>query len=229
MWGFLTEVKFSAVTQVAIFSALMLFLISRRRDPHLVASRPRAVRLVILALIFFYFLWSLSSLVLPSLRNVNLFGMILINLGMAWQIINTYLERPYRRALVDFVREPKNPEAGQRAWQSGQRFYYSFFLPVALLSGSLPWRFLAESAKDHVREDLGEILAQHGKRQSFVSFNALMAFLRQRLQSDLLPAEFQEAMAALLDQLAQHPWLEEQINDYLTLVQESPESLPFVE
>ncbi len=229
MWGFLTEVKFSALTQVIIFTGMFIFLLSRRRDQTVVAARPRLVRLVILALTFFYFLWSQSSLVLPSLRNVNLLGMIIINLMLVWQICNIYLERPYRRALEAFGQEPQNRALLEGAWQSGQRFYYSFFLAAALLSGSLPWRFLAENARDHVRADMAEILARFGKRQGFVSLKALLAFLRGRLQSDLLPAEFREVMTTLLSQMDQHPWLEEQINEYLNLILESPENLPYVE
>ncbi len=229
MWGILGEVQFSALTQIVIFFGLFLFLVSRRRDQTVVASRPRLVRLVILALVFLYFVWSMSSLVLPSLRNVNLFGMLLVNLVMAWSIVNIYLERPYRRALEVFAQEPRDREAGERAWQAGHRFYYSFFLVAALLSGSLPWHFLAENAKDSIRADLREILGRHGKQEGFVSFRALVAFLKSRAQSDLLPAEFRQAMAGLLAELTRHPWLEEQVNDYLTLVQESPETLPFVE
>jgi hypothetical protein len=228
MWGFLSEVKFSALPQIIIFFGLFLFLISRRRDPEVVASRPRVVRLAILALLFLYFLWSQSSLLLPSLRNVNLMGMVLINLIMVWNIINMVLERPYRRALKDFAAKPHDQEAGDLAWQAGQRFYYSFFLAAALLSGTLPWRFLAENARDSIRTDLVAILAEHGKQESFASFRALLIFLRNRLQSNLLPEEFREAMTRLLAQLGQHPWLEEQVNDYLRLILESPEHLPHV-
>lgn len=229
MWGILSEVKFSALTQIVIFFGLFFFLVSRRRDHTVVASRPRLVRLVILALVFLYFVWSQSSLVLPSLRNVNLFGMFLVNLVMLWSIINIYLERPYRKALEAFAQEPRDVEAGEKAWQTGHRFYYSFFLAAALLSGTLPWHFLAENAKDGIRADLGNILAKHGKQQGFVSFKALVDFLQNRSQSDLLPVEFRQAMAGLLAEMTRHPWMEEQVNDYLTQVRESPETLPYVD
>jgi len=228
MWQFLSEVKFSALTQVVIFFGLFLILLSYRKDPTVVAARPRLVRLVILALIFLYFLWSQSSLVLPSLRNVNIFGMILINLGMLWQWVNIFLERPYRRALEEFAENPGSPGVGEQVWATGHRFYFSFYLIAALLSGALPWRFLSESAKDGIRHDLADTLSRHGKSRSLVSFGAMLTFVRRRLDSDLLPPEFRESMAALLAQLEQHPWLEEQVNDYLRQVWESPETLTYI-
>ena len=58
----------------------------------------------------------------------------------------------------------------------------------------------------------------------------MVSFLKRRLAADgNLPADFKEVMGKTLDDLLKHPWIEEQINDFLGIVMESPEDLHFPE
>ncbi len=58
----------------------------------------------------------------------------------------------------------------------------------------------------------------------------MVGFMKSRLASDPnLPADFKAVMGKTLDDLDKHPWLEEQVNEFLRIAMESPEDLHFPE
>jgi hypothetical protein len=69
-----------------------------------------------------------------------------------------------------------------------------------------------------------------GVEKKLVSLSLMVGFMRNRLASDQnLPADFKAVMEKTLDDLPKHPWLEEQVNEFLRLATESPEDLHFPE
>lgn len=222
----LWSLEFTSITQILIFVALAIYLLTHRKDPSLVVSRPRLGRLAMVMLVFLYFVWSWASVVLPALRTINLLGMIGINLLMLGNLVATRLERPYRRALAAFGRDPEQETLLEDARHSGRRFYNFAYLGLALVSGIAPWQFLRETARERVHADIQEALAGQGKRSPVISFKGMAAFLQDRLaQDEFLPPEFKEVMQKDIQRFAQHTWAEEQVNEYLSLVLENPEEL----
>ena len=66
--------------------------------------------------------------------------------------------------------------------------------------------------------------------KKLISLNLMVGFLKNRLAADKnLPADFKEVMGKTLDDLEKHPWLEEQINEFLRIAMETPEDLHFPE
>ena len=54
--------------------------------------------------------------------------------------------------------------------------------------------------------------------------------MKNRLAGDEnLPADFKEVMGKIIDDLEKHPWIEEQINEFLRIAMETPEDLHFPE
>ena len=54
--------------------------------------------------------------------------------------------------------------------------------------------------------------------------------MKSRLASDEnLPADFKEVMEKSIDDLTKHPWIEEQVNEFLRIATEAPEDLHFPE
>ena len=115
-------------------------------------------------------------------------------------------------------------------WSYGKRFYYCYYIFQSLVSGSNPFRFLKEIATDRVRDDIKDELRQMGVKKKLISLALMIEFMKNRLTCDEnLPADFKEVMGKTLDDLGKHPWLEEQVNEFLRLAMESPEDLHFPE
>ena len=69
-----------------------------------------------------------------------------------------------------------------------------------------------------------------GVKKKLISLSLMIEFMKNRLACDeTLPADFKEVMGKTLDDLGKHPWLEEQVNEFLRLAMESPEDLHFPE
>lgn len=226
MWDFLVNLLSHAYTQVIILSLFVWYFFTHRHDPRLLVSRVGLLRIIILISIFLYFLLSWSSGIRPALAQGAVLGMVLINLLMLFNVVLGRLEGPYRDALNAYAQKPDHPEHLDQIWRRGKRFYYLCHLLSALLSGMSPWRFLQDIAGARVREDLKVTMAQHGVARKFISLSALVAFMKARLaQDELLPKDFKDLMAQAVSQFSQHAWIEEQVNAFLDLAMENPETL----
>jgi hypothetical protein len=226
MFDFLFRMEASVYIQVIILILLLAYFFGYRKDPRHLVSGVSVLRTITLVLIFFYFLWNWASSVSPALRNVSVLGMFIINLYMLWNVILTRLERPYRDALEACGQNLGKPEEIQTVWRTGKTFAYVRYFPQALFSGSSPFKFLHGIAAEQVRQDLKEVLHRHGISKDLISLQTQVTFLKDRLAADeTLPPEFKETMLKAIAQFSQHPWIEEQVNQFLTTVQENPETL----
>jgi hypothetical protein len=73
-------------------------------------------------------------------------------------------------------------------------------------------------------------LRQLGVEKKLISLKLMVGFMKTRLAGDQnLPADFKVVMEKTLTDLEKHPWLEEQVNEFLRLAMESPEDLHFPE
>ena len=113
-------------------------------------------------------------------------------------------------------------------WKYGRRFYYGYYIFQSLVSGTNPLRFLKEIATDRVRDDIKDALRQMGVQKKLISMALMIEFMKNRLTCDeTLPEDFKAVMGATLEGLGKHPWIEEQVNEFLRLAMESPEDLHF--
>ena len=79
-----------------------------------------------------------------------------------------------------------------------------------------------------MRDDIKDELRQMGVKKKLISLSLMIEFMKNRLTCDeSLPTEFKEVTEKNLDDLGKHPWLEEQVNEFLRIAMESPEDLHF--
>jgi len=141
-------------------------------------------------------------------------------------LILSRLERPYRRALNNYCNLPREEQDLEEVWSTGKRFYYSRFFLESLFTGVSPFRFLHEVAASRIRDDVQDLLRHCGDGRQFISLESILDFLQERLRSDdTLPQDFKEIVTRDLSQFGQHPWVRDQVNEYLRLAMESPESI----
>lgn len=220
----------SAYVEIIILILLLIGFIVHRKDPRLVVSGIRIVRTVIVVLIFFYFMFIWASTVQPTLRSISIFGMFLINLFMLYNLILARLERPYRDILIKISLATGDHELVHAMWRTGKRFYYVRYAWSSLFSGTNPFEFLRDIAIERVREDIKDELRRMGVEKRLVSLKLMLGFIKTRLACDeTLPADFKEVMEKNIDDLGKHPWLEEQVNEFLRIATETPEDLHFPE
>jgi len=220
----------SAYIQIVIFFLLGAYFVRHRRDPRMVVSGIRLIRVIILLIIFLYFTLTWGSLIVPSLRAISVFGMFIINIYLFYYLLLARMERPYRDTLTALSQNPEKDETFHGVWSRGKRFYYFYYFIHSLFSGSNPFRFLQEMATDRVRDDIKDELRRLGVQKKLISLNLMVGFMKNRLAGDEnLPADFKEVMGKTLDDLEKHPWLEEQVNEFLRIAMESPEDLHFPE
>ena len=219
--------------EVIIFVLLVAYLVIHRHDKRLVVSGISMLKVFILLIIFIYFAWMpivWPSLIPSSMLILSVFGMFVINFYLVYSLILARIERPYRQALANLVREPEKHEIFREIWSSGKRFYYYHYIFQSLVSGANPFHFLSDIANDRVRDDIKDALRQLGVEKKLISLSLMVGFMKSRLASDQnLPADFKEVMGKTLDDLDKHPWLEEQVNEFLRIATESPEDLHFPE
>ena len=209
----------------------MAYVVIHRHDKRLAGfSR---LKVFILLIIFFYFAWMpivWPSLIPSSMLTLSIFGMFVVNFYLVYSLVLARIERPYRERLANLAQEPRNQEIFPPIWSSGKRFYYCYYIFQSLVSGTNPFRFLKEIATDRVRDDIKDELRRLGVEKKLISLNLMVGFLKNRLAADAnLPADFKEVMGKTLDDLEKHPWLEEQINEFLRIAMETPEDLHFPE
>jgi hypothetical protein len=226
----LSSMLFSAYTQVVILILMVAYFFGHRKDPRLVASGVNLLRTLILTVIFIYFMFFWASTVEPSLRGASVAGMVIINLYMLYNLVLTRLERPYRDALETFGREPQKPGHMEDIWQAGKKFFYADYFFSSLYSGDLPWVYLHDLAVDRIRTDIRKTLKQQGVEDRLTTMRTMMAYLRSQVDCDQeMPQDFKEVIDQSIEQFAKHPWIEEKVNQFLTLAIETPEDLNYPE
>ncbi len=220
----------SAYIQIVIFFLLGAYFVRHRRDPRMVVSGVRLIRVIILLIIFLYFTLTWGSLIVPSLRAISVFGMFIINIYLFYYLLLARMERPYRDTLTALSQNPEKDETFHGVWSHGRKFYYFYYFIHSLFSGSNPFRFLKEMATDRVRDDIKDELRRLGVEKKLISLNLMVGFMKNRLAGDEnLPADFKEVMGKIIDDLEKHPWIEEQVNEFLRIAMETPEDLHFPE
>ena len=226
MWNFLVDTMSIAYVQLVILCLFIWYFLSHRKDLRMPVSRVGVIRLIILLLIFTYFLLSWASGIRPALAQAAVFGMFVINLFFLYSLVLSRLERPYRDALGVYCQDPQNQENLDAIWSTGKRFYYLRHVFSSIMSGESPLRFLHEVTTSRIRDDVQACLRQRGLTQQFISLKGMIAFLEGRLgEEDLLPPEFKEVVKKELQDFQQHPWVEDQINEYLKMALETPEKI----
>ncbi|RJR47232.1 MAG: hypothetical protein C4567_01315 [Deltaproteobacteria bacterium] len=226
MWNFLIDTMSIAYVQLAILILFIWYFLVHRKDPRMPVSRVGLIRLVIMVVIFTYFLLSWASGIRPALAQAAVFGMFVINLIFLFSLVRSRLERPYRDALNIYCQDPQNREHLDDVWSSGKRFYYLRHFFNSIMSGESPTQFLHEVTIGRIRDDVQACLRQRGLTQQFISLKGMIAFLESRLGEEaLLPPEFKEVVKKDLQDFQKHPWVEEQINEYLRMALETPEDI----
>lgn len=215
---------------IAILVILLIAFFALRKDPRLVVSGIRLVRIIMLVLIFFYLMFVWVSAINPALRTISIFGMFLINLVMIHNLILARLERPYRDALKAMTGEPERHELIHRVWHTGKRFYYFHYVWSSLFSGANPFHFLHDLATDRVREDIKDTLRRYGVEQKMITLPMMAGYLKRQIACDAtMPVDFKDLMEKAIEDFAKHPWIQEQGNEFLRLATERPEDLHFPE
>lgn len=230
MFQMILNLLASAYFEILILFLLLIGFIRHRKDPRLVVSGVRIVRTIIFVVIFFYFMFIWASSVQPTLRSISLFGMFFINLVLFYNLLLARLERPYRDALMKIAEDPENHDMVHAVWRAGKRFFYLRYTWSSLFSGTNPLTFLRDVAADRVREDTKDTLRRMGVAKRLISMKLMVGFMKERLAcDDNMPTDFKVMTEKTIDDLEKHPWLEEQINEFLRIATEAPEDLHFPE
>jgi Ca2+/Na+ antiporter len=215
--------------ELIIFVLLVAYFVIHRHDRRGISL----LKVFILLIIFIYFAWMpivWPSLIPSSMRTLSVFGMFVVNFYFFYSLILARIERPYREALANLVREPEKHEIFRDIWSSGKRFYYYSYIFQSLVSGANPFHFLSNIANDRVRDDIKDTLRQLEVEKRLISLKLMVGFMKTRLAGDQnLPADFKVVMEKTLDDLEKHPWIEEQANEFLRIATETPEDLHFPE
>jgi Ca2+/Na+ antiporter len=230
MFQYVQDFLGSAYIEVIIFFLLIAYFVANRKDQHAVKSGLNLLRVIILLIIFLYFIWSWATLIPPSLRALSVLGMFIINFYFLYCLVLMRVERPYRVALEAMGRDPEKPGIFRDIWSYGKRFYNYYYIFQSLFSGTNPLHFLSNITSDRVQDDIRNTLRQMGVEKQLISLKVMVGFMKSRLASDeTLPADFKEVMGSSIDDLAKHPWIEEQVNEFLRIATEAPEDLHFSE
>ncbi len=226
MWNFLINTLSIAYVQLVILCFFIWYFLRHRRDPSMPVSRLGFIHLLILFVIFLYLLMSWASGIRPALAEAAVFGMFIINLILLYALILSRLERPYHEALTAYCRDPQNVANLDAIWSTGKRFYYLRHFRSSIISGESPTLFLHEIAAGRIRDDVQACLREHGLTNQFISLKGMISYLENRLaHEELLPQEFKELVRQELQEFQKHPWVEDQINEYLKMALETPEKI----
>jgi len=221
---------FSAYLQMIVLIFLAVYFFSRRRDPRLITSGINLLRTVIMIAIFIYFVLFWASSVNPSMRGASVFGMLVVNLYMLYYLILNRLEASYRVALEALGRDPQEHELMHEVWRTGKKYFYADYFFSSLYSGHSPWSFLHEMAADRVRDDIRYALKQQGTEKKLTTLPVMVAYLRNLVDCDReMPQDFKDVIDKAIEQFAGHPWIEENVNNFLALAIEAPEDLHYPE
>jgi hypothetical protein len=230
MFQYLIDFLGSAYIEVIIFFLLVGYFVAHRRNQRLAVSGIKLLRVIGLLVVFLYFIWSWATLIPPSLRAAAVIGMFLINFYLFYSLLLSRIEQPYRAALAAMGQDPEQPGVFDNIWSTGKRFYYFYYVFEALLSGSNPFHFLKDIVNDRVQDDIKDTLRRMGVEKKLITLKLMMGFMKDRLGKDeTLPEDFKVIMEKTIEELDKHPWVEEQVNEFLTIATEAPEDLHFPE
>jgi hypothetical protein len=230
MFQYVVDFLSSAYIELVILILFVAYFVLHRRDRRMVISAVRILRMAIVVTVFIYFMFIWASTVQPTLRSISIFGMFLINLYMGYSLLLSRLEGPYRDALNAIGHDPDQHDTVHDIWRLGKRFFYVRYAFSSLFSGANPVKFLHDVAIDRVREDIKSELHRYGVEKKLISLDEMTAYLKDKAACDAnLPVDFKELMEKTVDDFAKHPWIQEQVNNFLTLATESPEDLHFPE
>jgi hypothetical protein len=220
-------------TELIIFILLMTYFVIHRHDKRLLMSGVSRLKVAMLLVIFIYFAWMpivWPSLIPGSMLALSVFGMFVVNFYFLYSLILARIERPYREALARLAGDPEKHEVFREIWTFGKRFYYYDYFFQSLFSGANPFRFLSDIANDRVRDDIKNELRRLGVEKKLISLNLMVSFMKNHLACDeTLPPDFKEVMEKTIDDLGKHPWIEEQVNEFLRIAMDTPEDLHFPE
>ncbi len=220
----------SPFTEIGLLIILLIAFFHLRKDPRVVASGVRLVRTLALTVVFVYFVFVWVSAINPTLRAISIFGMLVINLFMAYNLLLAFLERPYRDPLKMMTQEPDRHEIIHDVWHKGKRYYYFRYFWSSLFSGAHPFHFLHDLATDRVRDDIKDTLRHYGIEQKTITVGMMAGYLKSEIACDqTMPVDFKDVMVKAIDDFAQHPWIQERGNEFLRLATERPEDLHFPE
>jgi hypothetical protein len=230
MFQYLIDFLSSAYIEVIIFFLLIAYFVAHRKNQRLAVSGIKMLRVIILLIVFLYFIWSWATLIPPSLRAAAVTGMFIINFYLFYSLLLSRIEQPYRDALLAMGQDPEKPGVFREIWGTGKRFYYYYYIFQALFSGRNPWYFLKEISNDRVQDDIKDTLRQMGVEKKLISLKLMVGFMKTRLASDEhLPQDFKEVMEKTIEDFGKHPWIEEQVNEFLQIATDTPEDLHFPE
>lgn len=230
MFQLLVDLLSSAYIELVLLILLLVYFIIHRRDKRMKISGVRMVRMIIAVSVFLYFMFIWASTVQPTLRSISIFGMFVVLLVMCYYLILSRFEAPYRDALFSISANTDQHDILHKIWRTGKRFYYIRYFISSLFSGKNPFEFLHDIATERVREDIKDQLRAYGLKQKLISFPMMLAYLKSQLACDEnMPADFKDVMLESLNGLAKHPWLEDQVNQFLDIATERPEDLHFPE
>ena len=212
--GFLS----SAYVEIVILILFVAYFAVHRRDRRMVISGIRIVRIAIVITAFIYFMFIWASTVQPTLRSISIFGMFAINLYMGYSLLLSWLEAPYRDALFAIGQHPYEHDILHNIWHRGKRFYYIRYANSSLFSGANPFEYLHAVASERVREDIKSELHRFGVEKKIISLDEMIAYLKNNMACDQnLPVDFKDLMEKAIDSFAKHPWIQEQVNNFLTI------------
>ena len=231
MFQFIINLLSSAYIEVLIFILLVAFFVVHRHDKRLVVSGISMLKVTTLLIIFIYFAWMpivWPSLIPSMMLVLSVFGMFVINFYLLYSVLLAHIERPYRNALAALGQEPEKHEVFHEVWASGKKFYYYHYIFQSLFSGQNPFHFLSDMARDRVKDDIKDTLRLLGVQKKLVSLQLMVGFMKSRLDQDQnLPGDFKQVMEKTVDDLATHPWIVEQVNEFLSIATDTPEDLQF--
>ncbi len=225
----LINILASPWVEIGILTILLIAFFALRKGTLLV-SGIWLLRLLTLLLIFFYLMFVWISAIRPALSNISIFGMFLINVVLFFDLVLARLERRYHEALAAMTAEPDKHELVHPVWDTGKRYYYLRYAWSSLVSGVNPFRFLHELAIERVRDDIKDNLRRQGAGQKMISLDTMVAYLKNQVSGDAtIPADFRDLMLQTIEDFAKHPYIQEQVTEFLQLVMERPEDLHFPE
>ncbi len=230
MLHMLGNILSSAYAQELILIILLAYYFTHRKGAGLVSSGVNMLRTTVLIVVFIFLMLNQASAVNPSLRSASVAGMFIVNLYMLYNLILMHFETPYRLALAELGREPQRHELMHQVWRSGKRFFYADYLFSSLYSGTAPWAYLRDMATDRVRTDIRESLKRYGMERRLTNLQTMVAYLRNLVDCDReLPQDFKDVIDSAIEQFSRHPWIEENVNNFLALALETPEDLHYPE
>jgi len=226
MVNFISNYVLTAYIQVVIFFVLVGLFFLQRRRLELVSSGLSWLKTIFLFVLFLYFVWNWASEIPASMRLASVLGMLFINLHMVYNLMLGNLEEKYRRSLEEYGQDIKNKARLAEVWRTGKKFIHTRYFFDALISGYSPGNFLKAVVTRQIPADIQRVLAKHGFDQELVTFQTMRNFLTTRLdQSHETPPELKDILTPAIRQFGEHPWIQDQVNEFLRLALQDPEKL----